>query len=94
LQEAGLAVVEPEVEETAKLNGLTFVFTGALESFTRDEVRDLVESLGGKTALNVSKRVDYVVVGSDPGSKYDRANELGIPVLTESQFREMVEQSR
>jgi DNA ligase (NAD+) len=94
LQEAGLAVVEPEVEETARLNGLTFVFTGALESFTRDEVRDLVESLGGKTALSVSKRVDYVVVGSDPGSKYDRANELGIPVLTESQFREMVEQSR
>ncbi|MCK5551908.1 MAG: NAD-dependent DNA ligase LigA, partial [Deltaproteobacteria bacterium] len=91
LQEAGLAIVEPEVEETAKWKGLTFVFTGALESLTRDEARDLVESMGGKTASSVSKRVDYVVVGSDPGSKYDRAKELGIPVLTENQFRKMVE---
>jgi DNA ligase (NAD+) len=91
LQEAGLAIVEPEVEETAKWKGLTFVFTGTLQSLTRDEARDLVESLGGKTASSVSKRVDYVVVGSDPGSKHDRANELGIPVLTESQFRKMVE---
>jgi DNA ligase (NAD+) len=94
LQEADLAIVEPEVEETAKWKGLTFVFTGTLESFARDEARNLVESLGGKTASSVSKRVDYVVVGSDPGSKYDRAKELGIPVLSESQFREMVERGR
>jgi len=91
LQEAGLTIVEPGVGEMAKLKGLTFVFTGALESFTRDEARDLVESFGGKTASRISKKVDYVVVGSDPGSKYDRARELGIPVLTENQFREMVE---
>ncbi len=91
LQEAGLAIVEPGVDEMAKLRGLTFVFTGALDSFTRDEARDLVESLGGRTALNVSKKVDYVVAGSDPGSKYERAKELGITVLTENQFREMVE---
>jgi DNA ligase (NAD+) len=94
LQEADLAIVEPEVEETAKWKGLTFVFTGTLEFFARDEARNLVESLGGKTASSVSKRVDYVVVGSDPGSKYDRAKELGIPVLSESQFREMVERGR
>jgi DNA ligase (NAD+) len=94
LKEADLAIVEPEVEETAKLKGLTFVFTGTLESFARDEARNLVESLGGKTASSVSKRVDYVVVGSDPGSKYDRAKELGIAVLSESQFREMVERGR
>ena len=68
--------------------------TGALETFTRDEARDLVESLGGRTSSDVSKTVDYVVVGKDPGSKYDRAKELGITVLSESQFREMVEQSR
>lgn len=91
LQEAGLAIVEPGVDEKAKLEGLTFVFTGALASFTRDEARDLVESLGGRTALSVSKKVDYVVAGSDPGSKYERARDLGITVLTENQFREMVE---
>ncbi len=91
LQGAGLAIVEPGVDEMAKLEGLTFVFTGALASFTRDEARDLVESLGGRTALSVSKKVDYVVAGSDPGSKYERARDLGITVLTENQFREMVE---
>ncbi|MFB0506988.1 MAG: NAD-dependent DNA ligase LigA [Thermodesulfobacteriota bacterium] len=91
LQEAGLAIVEPEVDKMAKLKGLTFLFTGALESFTRDEARDLVESLGGRTASSLSKKVDYVVVGSDPGSKYERAKELGITVLTEKHFREMVE---
>jgi DNA ligase (NAD+) len=91
LQEAGLAIVEPEVDKMAKLKGLTFVFTGALESFTQDEARGLVESLGGRTASSLSKKVDYVVVGSDPGSKYERAKELGITVLTEKHFREMVE---
>ncbi len=91
LQKAGLAVIEPGVDEVAKLKGLTFVFTGTLEFFSRDEARDLVESLEGKTASGVSKKVDYVVVGSDPGSKYERAKELGITVLTENQFREMVE---
>ncbi len=91
LQEAGLTIVEPGVDEMAKLKGFTFVFTGALDSFTRDEARDLVESLGGKTASSISKKVDYVVVGSDPGSRYERARELGIKVLTENQFRAMVE---
>ena len=90
LQKAGLSIVETAVDETAKLKDLTFVFTGALETFTRDEARDLVESLGGRTSSDVSKTVDYVVVGKDPGSKYDRAKELGITVLSESQFREMV----
>jgi len=91
LQEAGLTIVEPGADEMAKLRGLTFLFTGALKSFSRDEARDLVESLGGRTAASVSKKVDYVVVGSGPGSKYERAKELGITVLTENQFRGMVE---
>jgi DNA ligase (NAD+) len=91
LQEAGLIIGELGVDEMAKLAGLTFVFTGALDSYARDEARLLVESLGGRTASSISKRVDYVVVGGDPGSKYERAKELGITVLTERQFREMVE---
>jgi DNA ligase (NAD+) len=90
LEGAGLTIAGPGVEQMAKLRDLTFVFTGALETFSRDEARDLVESLGGKTASGVSKKVDYVVVGKDPGSKYDRARELGITVLSEGQFREMV----
>jgi DNA ligase (NAD+) len=88
---AGLSIVEPGVDKTAKLEGLTFVFTGALASFTRDEARDLVESLGGRTASSISKKVDYVVAGEDPGSKYERAKRLGIKILTENQFRQMVE---
>ncbi|MFQ5840872.1 MAG: NAD-dependent DNA ligase LigA [Thermodesulfobacteriota bacterium] len=91
LLEVGMAIVEPGVDEIAKLKGLTFVFTGALDSLSRDEARDLVESFGGKTASSISKKVDYVVAGSDPGSKYERARDLGITVLTENQFREMVE---
>lgn len=90
LQGAGLTIAGPGVERTAKLKDLTFVFTGALVTFSRDEARNLVESLGGRTASGISKKVDYVVVGKDPGSKYDRAKELGITVLSESQFREMV----
>ncbi len=56
----------------------------------RGEARSLVESLGGKTASSVSKKVDYVVVGKDPGSKLDRARELGIPVVTEEEFRNLI----
>ncbi len=91
LEEAGLTIVEPGINEMAKLKGLTFVFTGALDSYTRDEAKELVESLGGKTASSISKKVDYIVVGRDPGSKYERARELGIKVLTEKQFRELAE---
>jgi len=94
LQKAGLSIVETAVDETAKLKGLTFLFTGAMESFTRDQARDLVESLGGRAASSMSKKVDYVVVGRDPGSKYERARELGITILTESQFKGMVERGQ
>ncbi len=92
LRESGVTIAGPDTGKAVTLDGLTFVFTGSLESFTRDEARDLVESLGGRTALGVSKKVDYVVVGSDPGSKYEKAKELGVTVLTEEQFREMVKQ--
>jgi DNA ligase (NAD+) len=91
LQEADMVIVEPEVDEMTQLKGLTFAFTGVLDSFTRDEARDLVESLGGRMASSIGKKVDYVVVGRDPGSKYEKAKEWGITVLTEKQFREMVE---
>ena len=90
LKKAGVKVIEPKVKEKGKLAGKTFLFTGALKTFGRDEARNLVESSGGITASSVSKKVDYVVVGEDPGSKFDKAKKLGIKTLTEEEFKKMV----
>jgi DNA ligase (NAD+) len=90
LKKAGVRVIEPKGKEKGNLAGKTFAFTGALKTFGRDEARDVVESLGGMTASSVSKKVDFVVVGEDPGSKYDKARELGIKVLTEEEFKKMI----
>ncbi len=90
LKKAGVTVIEPKVKAKAKLTGKTFVFTGALQLFGRDEARNIVESLGGTTASSVSKKVDFVVVGEDPGSKFDKAKELGIKTLSEEEFQKMI----
>jgi len=90
LKKAGVKVIEPKVKEKGKLAGKTLVFTGTLKAYGRDEVRNLVESLGGMTASSVSKKVDFVVVGEDPGSKFDKAKELGIKTLTEEEFKKMI----
>jgi len=90
LKKAGVKVIDPKGKEKGKLAGKTFVFTGALKTFQRDEARNLVESLGGMTAPSVSKKVDYVVVGEDPGTKSDKAKELGIKTLTEEEFKKMI----
>jgi DNA ligase (NAD+) len=90
LKKAGVKVIEPKVKEKGKLAGKTFLFTGALKTFGRDEARNLVESSGGMTTSSISKKVDYVVVGEDPGSKSDKAKELGIKTLTEEEFKKMV----
>jgi DNA ligase (NAD+) len=90
LKKAGVKVIEPKIKEKGKLAGKTFLFTGALKDFGREEARNLVESLGGMTASSVSKKVDFVVVGEDPGSKSDKAKELGIKILTEEDFKRMI----
>ena len=90
LKKAGVKVIEPKAKEKGKLAGKTFVFTGALKEIGRDEARNLVESLGGMTASSVSKKVDFVVAGEDPGSKFDKAKELGIKILTEEEFRQLI----
>jgi DNA ligase (NAD+) len=90
LEQAGLKIEEAPRSRQDRLVGKTFVFTGNLESMAREEARNLVESLGGKTASSVSRKVDYLVVGEGPGSKLDRARDLGIRVLTEEQFKAMV----
>ncbi|KAA0013968.1 MAG: NAD-dependent DNA ligase LigA [Thermoplasmata archaeon] len=78
-------------EEKGKLKGLTFVFTGALKSFTREEAKELVEKQGGRVASSVSKNVDYVVVGESPGSKYEKAKKLGLKIIGEEEFKKMIE---
>jgi DNA ligase (NAD+) len=91
LKKAGVKVIEPKVKEKGRLAGKTFLFTGVLKTFGRDEARNLVESSGGMTTSSISKKVDYVVVGEDPGSKFDKAKELGIKTLSEEEFKTMIQ---
>jgi DNA ligase (NAD+) len=69
------------------LEGLTVVVTGSLAGFSRDDAKEAILTRGGKAAGSVSKKTDYVVAGDSPGSKYDKAIELGVPVLDEDGFR-------
>ena len=78
--------IEFATTERKPLEGLTFVFTGSLSSMAREEARKMVEERGAKTASGISRKVDYVVVGEDAGSKLEKARTLGIKVLTEDEF--------
>ena len=71
-------------------NGKTFVLTGSLENYTRGEATQLIENMGGKVTSSVSKNTSYVLAGVDPGSKFDKAQKLGIKILSESEFSEMI----
>jgi DNA ligase (NAD+) len=81
---------EKRVRKSQRLAGKSFVFTGGLANRSREEAGELVQQHGGKISGSVSKRTDYVVVGADPGSKYDKAKELGVPVLTEPEFDKLI----
>jgi DNA ligase (NAD+) len=72
------------------LTGKTFVVTGTLEKYSREEIEELIKSLGGKATGSVSKKTDYVVAGDKAGSKLDKARSLGVPVLTESEFDKLI----
>jgi DNA ligase (NAD+) len=79
-----------QAPKSAKLAGLTFVFTGTLANRSREEAEALVASHGGKPGSSVSKKTSYVVVGADPGSKFDKAKSLGVPILDEPQFEKLI----
>ena len=68
------------------LAGKTFVLTGGLETYTRDEVKRIIEELGGRVSSSVSKKTDFVIVGRDPGSKYETAIRLGVRTLNEEEL--------
>ena len=82
---------ESKVEENIFI-GKTVVVTGSLETFKRNEIKEKFESLGAKVSGSVSKKTDYVLVGKEPGSKYDKALELGVKIITEEEFSEMIKE--
>ena len=75
-----------KVEKSQPLAGKTFVLTGTLSAMTRDEAKEQLIALGAKASGSVSKKTDYVIAGDSPGSKYDKAVELGIDILDEQRF--------
>ena len=90
LREAGVNMTAAEQGSDRRFAGMTFVLTGALEKFTRDEASEMIEARGGKAAGSVSKKTTYVVAGEAAGSKLRKAQELGVPVLTEDEFLELL----
>lgn len=86
-----MAYTGEKVKESEEFNNKTFVLTGSLEIFTRDEAEEKIELLGGKTSGSVSKKTSVVIVGANPGSKYRKAQELGIPIWTEQEFKEKLD---
>lgn len=95
LKEAGVCMTEEQRAPAAAseaVTGKTFVLTGTLPTMTRSEAKVKIESMGGKVTGSVSKKTDYIVAGEDPGSKYDKARELGVTILDEAALMELLEQ--
>lgn len=93
LREAGVSMEAVEKQAGDQFQGMTFVLTGTLERFTREEAAALIEARGGKASGSVSKKTTYVVAGENAGSKLRKANELNIPILTEDAFAAMLKQA-
>ena len=89
LGEAGLAFKGEKKERGTKLAGKTFVLTGTLAKYTRDQAKKMIEDAGGKVTGSVSKKTDFVVAGTDAGSKLDKAKELGVPVIDEKGMEQL-----
>ena len=91
LREAGVNFESKQIRTDTRFAGKTFVVTGTLSKFTRKEIEEKIEQLGGKAAGSVSKKTSFVVVGEDAGSKERKARELGIPILSEDDFIAMIQ---
>ena len=90
LREAGVSFESGEERRDDRFAGKTFVLTGTLESWTRDEAAAIIESFGGKTAGSVSKKTSYVLAGENAGSKLTKAESLGVEIIDEARFKEMI----
>ena len=90
LKKAGVSYTPRERKTTEDLNGITFVFTGALKRFTREEAKRIVEERGGKVSSSISGKTGYLVAGESPGSKVEKAREHGVAVISENEFNKLV----
>ena len=91
LKQSGVNMLSLEDEiEDARFEGMTFVLTGSLEKFSRNEASDIIEKLGGKTSSSVSKKTSYVIAGENAGSKLTKAENLGIKIISEKDFEDMI----
>ena len=92
LEDEGVKIIMPEKKNDGPLplKGLAFVLTGELSSFTRNEAKAMIKGKGGSVAASVSRKTDYVVAGENPGSKYENAKKLGVSVLTEKEFLDIL----
>lgn len=91
LREAGVNMNSLIEQKDSRFRGKTFVLTGTLSKYTRDDATDVIESYAGKVSSSVSKKTSYVLAGENPGSKLAKAQSLGIPILTEAEFQAMIE---
>jgi DNA ligase (NAD+) len=88
---AGIKPEQPKTRRSDKLTGKTIVVTGTLENFTRQQIEQAIRQTGAKSSSSVSKKTDFVLAGSNPGSKFDKARALGVKVIDEKQFLAMLE---
>ena len=91
LREAGVSMESAEAVQDTRFKGMTFVLTGTLEKFTRNEAAAIIERMGGKASGSVSKKTTYVLAGENAGSKLTKATELGITILSEEEFEAMIQ---
>jgi DNA ligase (NAD+) len=94
LYDAGVRLSTEDAEEEEPLADMTIVLTGSLASMTRQQTKDRIEALGGRVSSSVSRKTTLVIAGKDPGSKLDRAKELGVKILDEQAFMEVLSKGR
>lgn len=92
LSEGGVVFLKEDTSalKSDALSGKSFVLTGSLQNLTRDDAKDLIRRVGGKPSSSVSSKTDFVVVGRDPGSKAEKAEKLGVKIISEEEFQEII----